>query len=85
MKDSIFEQITASAKILGIDPYTGALPKFAYDQNLSEDSLSVLAQTLEFLAELKNQTVVDTLLKLSRLPLKNPKSFENFDFNRIHG
>ncbi len=85
MKGSIFEQITASAKILGIDPYTGALPKFAYDQNLSEDSLSVLAQTLEFLAGLKNQTVVDTLLKLSRLPLKNPKSFENFDFNRIHG
>lgn len=85
MNDSIFEGITASAKILGIDLYTTALPQFAYEQNMSEENLLVLAQTLKHLATLKNQSVVETLLRLSRLPQKNPKSFENFDFNRIHG
>lgn len=34
---------------------------------------------------MKNQSVVETLLRLSRLPQKNPKSFDNFDFSRIHG
>ena len=85
MTDSIFEKIAASAEVLGIDSYITALPQYAYEQNLSEENLSVLAQTLEHLATLKNQSVVETLLKLSRLPLKAPKSFSNFDFGRIHG
>ena len=66
MNENIFEQITASAKILGIDLYTAALPQFAFEQNMSEESLSVLAQTMEHLAKLKNQSVVETLLRLSR-------------------
>lgn len=85
MTDNIFEQIAASAAVLGIDTYTTALPQYAHEENLSEENLSMLAQTFEHLAMLKNQSVVETLLKLSRLPLKNPKSFENFDFDRIHG
>ena len=39
MNENIFEQITASAKILGIDLYTTALPQFAYEQNMSEEGL----------------------------------------------
>ena len=37
------------------------------------------------LAEKKQATTVHTLLKMSRLPLKNPKTFENFDFSVIKG
>jgi DNA replication protein DnaC len=85
MNENIFEKITASAKILGIDLYTAAFPQFAHEQNMSEENISVLAQTLEHLAALKNQSVVETLLRLSRLPQKSPKTFENFDFGRIHG
>ena len=85
MNENIFEQITASARILGIDLYTAGLPQYAYEQNMSEENLSVLAQTLEHLAKLKNQSVVETLLRLSHLPQKSPKTFENFDFSRIHG
>ena len=85
MTDNIFEQITVSAEILGISLYTAGLPNYVYEQNMSEENLSVLARTLEHLATLKNQSVVETLLKLSRLPLKSPKSFANFDFERIHG
>ena len=85
MTDDIFEQITISAKTLGIDLYTTALPQYAYEQNMSTESLVALAKTFEHLATLKNQSVVETLLKLSRLPLKSPKSFMNFDFGRIQG
>ena len=85
LNDNIFEQINASAKVLGIDPYTTALPQFAHEHNMSEENLSVFSQILEHMAELKNQSVVETLLRLSRLPQKNPKTFDNFDFSRIHG
>ena len=65
MNENIFEKITASAKILGIDLYTAGLPQFVYEQDMSEENISVLAQTLEYLATLKNQSVVETLLRLS--------------------
>ena len=59
MTDNIFEKIAASAELLGIDSYATALPQYAYEQNLSEENLSVLAQTFEHLATLKNQSVVE--------------------------
>ena len=37
------------------------------------------------LEEKKQQTTIDTLLRLSRLPVKAPKTFDNFDFSRIQG
>ena len=58
---------------------------FALDNNLNEDDLRNLVAVFKHMAELKNQAVIDTLLKMSRLPLKVPKSFGNFDFSRIHG
>ena len=54
MTDNIFDQITASAEILGISLYTAGLPNYVYEQNMSEENLSVLARTLEHLATLKN-------------------------------
>lgn len=34
---------------------------------------------------MKAESIVSTLLRLSRLPLKEPKTFEGFDFNQLHG
>ena len=58
MTDNIFDQITVSAEILGISLYTAGLPNYVYEQNMSEENLSVLARTLEHLATLKNQSGV---------------------------
>ena len=38
-----------------------------------------------YLREKKQQTTVQTLLKMSRLPTKEPKTFENFDFALLKG
>ena len=40
---------------------------------------------LEHLRQKKVDTTIQTLLKMSRLPPKNPKTFENFDFSVIIG
>ena len=37
------------------------------------------------MAALKNEAVMNTLPRMSGLPLKNPKPFENFDFSCLHG
>ena len=33
----------------------------------------------------KTDAIISMLLRTSRLPLKAPKTFENFDFNNLHG
>ena len=40
---------------------------------------------LGYLSEKKQQTTIQTLLKMSRLPTKAPKTFENFDFSLLKG
>lgn len=85
MYDDCFSMIEQSAKILGIDPYAAGLARYAYESNMSEESILAIRDVFAHMADLKNETVITTLLRMSRLPLKNPKSFENFDFGRLHG
>ena len=33
----------------------------------------------------RNLRIIQTLLKMSRLPLKEPKTFDSFDFSHVHG
>ncbi len=51
----------------------------------SQEQLAAVAGIFEYLEGKKRQTVIDTLLRLSRLPLKVPKTFENYSFDRIQG
>jgi hypothetical protein len=39
----------------------------------------------EYLRDKKVQATIDMLLRTSRLPLRCPKTFDNFDFSRIGG
>ena len=42
-------------------------------------------QVFEHLSAKKTETTIQTILKMSRLPLKDPKTFETFDFSVIKG
>ena len=85
MPDNYFEMIQQSAGILNIEPYVSDLAQFAHEANISEASLHDIQQVFMHMAELKNEAVVNTLLRMSRLPQKIPKTFDNFDFGRLHG
>ena len=85
MFDSRFDAICQYAKTLNIEAFTAGLAQFSHDNNLSEESLIAVEGVFRHMAHLKNEAVVNTLLRTSRLPLKNPKTFENFDFSRLHG
>jgi len=85
MNESVFERIQACAAYLGIDVYTQELALFMENNNFSETDLSTIQETFEYLQERKQESIVATLLRMSRLPLKEPKTFEGFDFNLVKG
>lgn len=80
-----FDEIKPYAEILNIRGYTDSLANYAFANDLSKHDIDVISNVFKHLSELKTESVVSTLLKMSRLPLKSPKTFENFEFNRISG
>lgn len=85
MSDRPFDSIAGYAKYLGIEKYVGKLPAFAYQNNLTPEAVSSLELVMKHIRDTKQEVVLETLLNFSRLPKVNPKTFENFDFDRIHG
>lgn len=85
MNESVFERIQACAAYLGIDVYTQELALFMENNNFSETDLLAIQETFEYLQERKQESIVATLLRMSRLPLKEPKTFEGFDFSLVKG
>ncbi len=83
MNESVFERIQSCADYLGIDVYTQELALFMEDHNYSEENLSAIQDVFEYLKDRKQESIISTLLRLSRLPLKEPKTFEGFDFSLL--
>lgn len=85
MSESIYEGILADISALKISAYADGLAGFLNAENMTQEQLAAIQKTLDFLKKQKEETIVNTLLKMSRLPLKEPKSFDNFDYENIHG
>ena len=85
MNDSLFEQIQASAKFLKLDLTAQEIAQISIDHKFNDDQVAALSAVLSYLEDKKNETIISTLLRMSRLPLKEPKTFENFDYTQIHG
>ena len=61
------------------------LATLASDRDMGASELKALEATFAYLAEKKRLASIETLLRLSRLPRREPKTFDNFDFSRIQG
>lgn len=85
MNDSVFEAVETSSRILRLDFSSIGLPKLAEEQDFSEEQIQAVGVVFKHLQNKKVDTTIHTLLKMSRLPLKDPKTFENFDFSVIKG
>ena len=85
MTESVIDKIQACTDTLKLTAYAGRLPVFLEAENMSPDQLDAVYKVLAHLSEQKNETIIQTLLKMSRLPLKEPKTFDGFDFSRVHG
>jgi DNA replication protein DnaC len=80
-----YERISASAEALGLSLPECEMAALAERLDLGEREVGAVGEVLSYLAERKWQNKVDMYLKMSRLPLKAPKTFANFDFGRLRG
>ena len=85
MNETAFETIASAASVLKLDFTSAEFAKLAVDHGLSEDAIEAVSSVFSYLKEKKQQTTVMTLLKMSRLPTKVPKTFDNFDFSLLKG
>ncbi len=85
MSDSVYIQIQESAEFLRLDLTAQEMATLSVNQNLGEDGLRAVAAVLCHLQDKKNEQIISTLLRMSRLPLREPKTFANFNFGMLHG
>lgn len=85
MSQTVFEKMAAAIAILKLDFSSEEFALFAEEQALSEDAIDAVQAVFSYLGEKKQQTTIQTLLKMSRLPTKSPRTFENFDFSLLKG
>ena len=74
MTESAFEAVEQSSKILRLDLTSDEFAAFAEAHDFSEEAVSAVAQVMSYLGEKKIQTTIRTILKMSRLALKAPKT-----------
>lgn len=80
-----FERACAAAEELRIRVGPEELASLASDNDMREREVEAIATVFGYLAEKRRRSTVETLLRLSRLPSKEPRTFGNFDFGRIQG
>lgn len=85
MNDSIFHQIQECTQYLNLELPAQEIANLSVEQEFSEECIEAVASVFSYLREKKSEQIVSTLLRMSRLPLKEPKTFENFDFTQLHG
>ena len=85
MNDSVFETVEKSSQSLKLDFSSAEFARLVEDQDLTEAQIQAVGIVFEYLQKKKIDTTIQTLLKMSRLPLKDPKTFDNFDFSVIKG
>jgi len=82
---SDYDVIHDCASFLKIDLKRDEMAEFAMEKSINEDSLYAIRELFLYLQEKKKKGIVEMLLRLSRLPVKEPKTFQNFEFSRFHG
>lgn len=85
MNESYFEQIGDAAEYLKLELNAQDVAALAMNEHWTEEHLKNVADIFACMKERKEKKTVATLLRLSRLPLKEPKTFENFDYSQLHG
>ena len=85
MSESAFEAVARCSKTLKLDFCAEEFAYMAQEHSWTPETVDAVADVFQHLSARKTEMTIQTLLRLSRLPLKDPKTFENFDFSVIKG
>ena len=81
----LYAQISESAGALGTALPEDELASLTERLDMGERELEAVADVFAYLAERRRQNKAGTCLKTGRLPPEAPKTFANFDFDRLRG
>jgi len=85
MSDISYEILQDCFDTLKIDMTMAEFARFTEDAILDPEQINAIEKIFKYLGEKKIETTKQTIFKMSRLPLKDVKTFENFDFSIIKG
>ncbi len=85
MSESVYEQIQEDCAYLKPDLNAQEMAQLALESGMDEESILAVAEIFRHLRQKKQDSIVNFLLKTSQLPLKEPKTFDNFNFGLLHG
>lgn len=85
MSKTIFEMVEESCTVLQLPFSSKEFAQLAEDHSLSEDASNAVGLVLEHIRQKKTANTIQALLRFSRLSLKHPKTFQNFDFSVLRG
>lgn len=83
--EALYARVSEHAAALGVALSPEELAGLTVRGDMGEGELAALEAVFSHLADKRHDQVIGTLLKLSRLPQRAPKTFEGFDFGRIRG
>ena len=80
-----FNDFESTFKTLKLDMSTTEFSVLMEEYGFTHEQMDAVNQVFEYLREKKVRNTIDMYLRTSRLPLKAPKTFDNFDFTIIKG
>lgn len=85
MNSDIISSLGNSLDVLKMKITEQEIADYMIEREFSDLQMQAVADVFAEFAERKQEASVNFLLKCSRLPMKNPKTFENFDFSELSG
>ena len=80
-----YDDIESISKRLHINLTAQEIARLATENHFSESTMQDILSIFQYISDKKDQIAIETFLKLSRLPIRHPKTFDNFDFTAIRG
>ena len=83
--DKFYDDFESISKRLHINLTAQEIAHLATENHFSESTMHGILDVFQYISDKKDQITIETFLKLSRLPIRHPKTFDNFDFTAIRG
>lgn len=78
-----FESISSMLKSFKVDIPAQEVASWAVQNKISEQGLDAISGMCSLIQDRRNDKIITTLVRMSRLPQKNAKLFSNFDFRDL--
>ena len=85
MNTIIFDEIEKTAEYLKLNISSQEIADVIVKNNYTNESIHAISKFQKYLKDKRHDNLVGMLQQMSRIPLKEPKTFKTFDFSRIHG